>query len=156
MNVLFFCHTDFACNSMGHIAGFAEELRVRGHHCAAAIPGDDRASATALGERAAVRPFLFAETWERAGELFPDGRAADVIHAWTPREHIRRAVERCREAMPGARLIVHLEDNELFLSASFLGVSVRQLERMPADALAKRRPGHLSHRERMRRFRRTE
>ena len=152
MNILFFCHADFTCNSMGHIAGFAERLHACGHRCAAAIPGDDRASMGTLGTGSAVRPFLFSETWERANQLFPDGRAADVIHAWTPREHVRRAVERCREAMPGARLVVHLEDNEEFLSASSLGVSVPELERMSADLLAARLPVHLSHPRAMRRF----
>ena len=155
MNVLFFCHADFACNSMGHIAGFAEGLRALGHDCAAAIPGDDRSSMGALGAGPAVRPFLFSETWERVGELFPDGRAADVIHAWTPREHVRRAVEQCREAMPQARLVVHLEDNELFLSASFLGVTGAELEAMPEDVLAAGLPVHLSHPREMRRFLRT-
>ena len=144
MNVLFFCHADFASNSMGHISGFAAGLNALGHICAAAIPGDSRTSYVVLDENLPLRPFLFSETWERVDMLFPDGRAADIIHAWTPREHVRRAVERCRQEMPGARLIVHLEDNEIYLTACFLGVTREQLRDLSETDLAARLPTHLS------------
>ncbi len=145
MNVLFFCHDDFACNSMGHIAGFADSLSQLGHACAVAIPGDDRVSAARLGDAPSFRPVLFSETWEAIGTLFPDGRAADVLHAWTPREHVRRAVEHCRRGMPLARLIVHLEDNEEHLSASFAGEDHARLLGYSDQELAARLPVHLSH-----------
>ncbi len=145
MNILFFCHADFASNSMGQIAGFAAGLRALGHECAAAIPGDDRASAAALGERSALRPVLFSETWELAGEFFPDGRPADVIHAWTPRDHVRRAVERCRQEMPGARLVVHLEDNEEHLVAAFTGEDYASVRAWPEEKVAAQLPVHLVH-----------
>ncbi len=152
MNVLFFCHDDFACNSMGHIAGAAAGLRALGHACAAAIPGDDRASVSALGATPPFRPVLFSETWETPRALFPDGRAADILHAWTPREHVRRAVERCRREMPGARLVVHLEDNEEFLTARFAGEDHARLRELPDAELAARLPVHLSHPREYRRF----
>ena len=145
MNVLFFCHADFASNSMGHIAGFAGGLSALGCPCAAAIPGDDRTSYGALGENSPLRPFLFSETWERVGTLFPDGRPADIIHAWTPREHVRRAVERCQQEMPEARLVVHLEDNELHLTARFLGETTARLRDLTEEDLAARLPVQLSH-----------
>ena len=146
MNVLFFCHDDFACNSMGHIAGFAAGLRALGHHCAAAIPGDDRASARTLGTDPPFRPAIFADTWEQPAALFPDGQPADILHAWTPREHVRRAVELCRKGMPLARLVIHLEDNEEFLAARFAGeTDPARLRTLPDAELAARLPAHLSH-----------
>ena len=145
MNVLFFCHDNFACNSMGHIAGFAAGLHARGHACAVAIPGDDRASAKAWGGDPPFRPAIFADTWERVPALFPDGGPADILHAWTPREHVRRAVELCRKGMPGARLVVHLEDNEEHLSARFVGETPAGLHALTDAELAARLPGHLSH-----------
>lgn len=152
MNVLFFCHADFACNSMGHIVGFAGSLRTMGHACAAAIPGDDRRSVAALGPEPPLRPFLFSETWTRADALFPDGRPADILHAWTPREHVRRAVEHCRLGMPAARLVIHLEDNEDFLAASFLGKEVARLRELSDDELAARLPVHLARPRESRQF----
>ena len=152
MNVLFFCHDNFTCNSMGHIAGFARGLRDFGHACAAAIPGDDRTSATTLGRNPPFRPVIYSDTWERPRELFPDGRPADVLHVWTPREHIRRAAELCHHHTPNARLVVHLEDNEEHLSARFAGEEWTQLcERSDAE-LAVRLPVHLSHPREYRRF----
>lgn len=155
MNVLFFCHDDFACNSMGHIAGFAAGLRALGHACAAAIPGDDRASVKALGTDLPFRPVLFSDTWDRRGELFPDSQPADILHAWTPREHVRRAVELCRRGMPDARLVVHLEDNEEHLSARFADETPERLREFPDALLAARLPMHLAHPREAPRFLRT-
>ena len=152
MNVLFFCHDDFACNSMGHIVGFAAGLCAMGHACAVAIPGDERASFARLRENPPFRPCLFSETWERIPELFPDRREADILHAWTPREHVRRAVERCREDMPRARLVVHLEDNEEHLAAAFAREDFARLRELPDAELAARLPIHLSHPREYQRF----
>ena len=155
MNVLFFCHDDFSCNSMGHIAGFAAGLSALGHACAVAIPGDDLTSVGARGENPSFRPAVFSDAWARVGELFPDGRPADILHAWTPREHVRRAVEHCRPGMPDARLVVHLEDNEEHLAALFAGEDYARLREMPDAELAARLPGHLSHPREYPRFLRT-
>ena len=152
MNVLFFCHDDFACNSLGHIAGFAGGLRRMGHACAVAIPGDDRSSAALWGADPPFRPAIFADTWERPRTLFPDGRPADVLHVWTPREHVRRAAELCRQHTPGARLFVHLEDNEEHLLAAFAGVPCENLRAMDDAALAAHLPAHLAHPREYRRF----
>ncbi len=152
MNVLFFCHDNFACNSMGHIAGFAGGLAALGHACAVAIPGDDRSSASTLGPNPPFRPVVFSDTWELARELFPDGQPADILHVWTPREHVRRAAERCRQEMPAARLVVHLEDNEEHLTALFAGEEYSRLSELPDAELATRLPIHLSHPRKYRRF----
>ena len=152
MNVLFFCHDDFACNSLGHIAGFAGGLRRMGHACAVAIPGDDRASAAVWGSEPPFRPAIFADASERPRELFPNGRPADVLHAWTPREHVRRAVEFCRGHYPDAPLFVHLEDNEEHLLSAFTGEPFERLRTWDDVTLAVRVPGHLAHPREYRRF----
>ena len=156
MNVLFFCHDDFACNSMGHIAGFAAGLRALGHACAVAIPGDSLASTEVLGANPPFRPAIFADAWEHPGDLFPDGQPPDILHAWTPREHVRRAVEHARRSLPAAtRLVVHLEDNEAHLTARFLGVDDTRLRDLADAELAVRLPVHLSHPREFPRFLRT-
>ena len=75
----------------------------------------------------------------------PDGRSADVLHAWTPREHVRRAAELCCQHTFAARLFVHLEDNEEYLLATFAGGSFEYLRALDDATLAARLPGHLSH-----------
>lgn len=152
MNILFFCPADFASNSMGHIAGFARGLHALGHSCAAAIPGDERHSAPALGAGSPLRPFIFSDAWKRPAAIFPDGAPADLLHAWTPREHVRQAVDRCRQAMPRARLVVHLEDNEEHLAATLTGQSYASLQALPDAALGALLPLHLAHPRRHRKF----
>ena len=152
MNVLFFCHDDFACNSMGHIAGFARGLRAMGHACAVAIPGDDLSSVAVFEGGPPFRPAIFSDAWEHPRALFPDGRPADILHAWTPREHVRRAVELCRRHMPKSGLVVHFEDNEEHLTSAFAGESFSRLRTLTDAELSVRLPVNLSHPREYQRF----
>ena len=145
MNILFVCHNDFASNSMNHIRGFARGLGALGHPCAAAIPDHYAASREALEQEPPFRPVLFSEAWTSVDALFPDRQPADIIHAWTPREHVRRAVGRCREAMPTADLVVHLEDNEQHLSEAFAKTGYARLRHLSNGELAEKLPLNLAH-----------
>ena len=54
--------------------------------------------------------------------IFSGSGCPDIIHAWTPRELVRKFVD----AVPKnqfTRLLVHLEDNEEYLTASKLGLN---------------------------------
>ena len=89
MNILFVNYGDFTTNSLNHIAGFANVLCARGHACVVAVPaGKDTLSVIS---QPLFIPATFAEVLAQPG-LFPDGRPADVIHAWTPREVVRKFV----------------------------------------------------------------
>ena len=145
MNILFVCHNDFASNSMNHIRGFARGLAALGHDCAAAIPDNYAGSREALEMDPPFRPALFSELWTNVDTLFPDCQPADIIHAWTPREHVRRAVGRCREAMPTADLVVHLEDNEQHLSETFAKTDDARLRHLTNAELAAKLPLNLAH-----------
>lgn len=131
MNILFVCYTDFRANSLVHIAGFASGLRDLGHSCAVAIPAKPE-TISAIPAPAFV-PVLYAEALASPA-LFPDGRPADLIHAWTPRWHVADFVLAYQRLLPRpARLIVHLEDNEEHLAACITG--------RPFDALRELHPG---------------
>ena len=145
MNILFVCHNDFASNSMNHIRGFARGLGALGHACAAAVPDNYAPTREALEQAPPFRPVLFSEVWTDVGALFPDRQPADVIHAWTPREHVRRAVGRCREAMPTADLVVHMEDNEQHLSEVYAKTGYARLRHLSDGELAAKLPLNLSH-----------
>jgi glycosyltransferase involved in cell wall biosynthesis len=58
----------------------------------------------------------------------------DLIHAWTPRERVRLFVEKMRlkRKVP---LIVHLEDNEEYLSEVRLGKPFKELASLPQEEL---------------------
>lgn len=125
MNLLFVNYGDFRTNSLNHIAGFANALCEEGHACIVAVPhGKDSLPA--------IRDPLFiaATTDELLAKpgLFPNGKPADLIHAWTPREAVRKFVLAYQRLLPKpARLIIHLEDNERFLIEAYTGKSFAAL-----------------------------
>jgi glycosyltransferase involved in cell wall biosynthesis len=135
VNILFVNYGDFTTNSLNHIAGFANVLSSQGHACVVAVPaGKDTLSVIS---QPLFIPATFAEVLARP-TLFPDGRPADIIHAWTPREVVRKFVlahQRLLTTPP--RVIVHLEDNEEFLLERFTGKSLAELQAAgPAELAA--------------------
>ena len=87
MNVLFASYGGFDCNSSPFIAAYANELAAMGHDTTVAVacrlPDDlrdyGRVAFRATDHVTALRECPFA-----------DGRPADIVHAWTPREAVRR------------------------------------------------------------------
>ncbi|MBL9189269.1 MAG: glycosyltransferase [Opitutaceae bacterium] len=129
MNILFVNYGDFTTNSLNHIGGFANTLCAAGHACVVAVP--DRKETL----RHIANPLFIAATYEELitlPKVFPDGRPADLIHAWTPREGVRKFVlsYQRRIAAP-ARLLIHLEDNERHLIESYTGKSFAELREAP-------------------------
>jgi glycosyltransferase involved in cell wall biosynthesis len=132
VNILFVNYGDFTTNSLNHIGGFANALCAAGHACAVVVP---HGKETIAHVRAPLFvPATYAEALEKPG-LFPDGKTADLIHAWTPREGVRKFVlEYQRASRAPARLLIHLEDNERFLLETYTGKSFAALEEAsPAD-----------------------
>ncbi len=133
MNILFVNYGDFTTNSLNHIGGFANTLCATGHACVVAVP--ERRETLAH----VASPLFIAATYDEAlatPNLFPDGRPADVIHAWTPRECVRKFTVRYqRVAGKPARVIIHLEDNERFLLEAVTGHTFAELQRSNADEL---------------------
>lgn len=128
MNILFVNYGDFSSNSLNHIAGFCQALGGLGHACVVAVP---RAKETV---KAIPAPAFIAATFGEAlnrTDLFPDGRAADVLHAWTPREGVRKFILAHQSLHPDTRVIVHLEDNEEHLIEAFGGKPVAHLRDLP-------------------------
>lgn len=116
MNLLFVNYGDFTSNSANHLAGFTAALTAAGHDCVVAVPGNlDSLSVVPHPRfRAATYDQLLAEP-----AAFADGRPADIIHAWTPREGVRRFVLAYRH-LAASRVIVHLEDNEEHLLQAYM------------------------------------
>ena len=125
MNILFANYGDFTTNSLNHIGGFANTLCARGHACVVAVPAGRETLAAIPGPL--FVPATFAEVLAKP-RLFPDGRPADILHAWTPREAVRKFVLAYQRLLPHpARVIVHLEDNEEYLIEQFTGKSLAEL-----------------------------
>lgn len=147
MNLLFVNYGDFTTNSLNHLSGFTRWLSGRGHECIVAVPhGLDT-------RRAVGAPAFTAASYDQllAGAVrFSDGKPADVLHAWTPREAVRRFVLAHQRQAPATRVLVHLEDNEEHLAAAFAGADFAALRELPDDALAARLGDALPHPRRYR------
>ena len=132
MNILFVNYGDFTTNSLNHIGGFANTLSAQGHACIVAVPSK-KETISAIADPL-FAPATYDEVLERKVR-FLDGRPADVIHAWTPREGVRKFVVAYQRALETpARLVVHLEDNETHLFEGYTGLKTAELEQeQPAE-----------------------
>jgi len=115
VNILFANYGDFATNSLNHIGPFANRLVEMGHPCLVAVPRG-RETVACLDE-ALFQPATFADVLG-APNHFPNGQPADILHAWTPRESVRQFCESYARRHP-CKVVVHLEDNEETVAASY-------------------------------------
>jgi glycosyltransferase involved in cell wall biosynthesis len=148
VNILFVNYGDFTTNSLNHIAGFARALDAMGHACAVAVP-EGKDTVSVVPDPRFV-PATYAELLSDPG-CFPDGRPADLIHAWTPREGVRKFVL-SYQALAHARLVIHLEDNEDHLLASWLGIPIGDVRSVPEADVAEKVVQGLVHPRRYRHF----
>lgn len=133
MNLLFVNYGDFTTNSLNHIGGFANALSAAGHACIVAVPRGKETVAHIANPL--FIPATCDELLAKPG-LFPDGRPADLIHAWTPREGVRKfVVTYQRAAGTPARVLIHLEDNERFLLEAYTGRKFSDLRESNAHDL---------------------
>ncbi len=126
MNILFANYGDYETNSINHIAPFANRLCEQGISCIVAVPGN-KGSAGQL-ETAYFQPATFNDCLGTPNH-FPNALPADIIHAWTPRECVRKFVENyCKRY--DCKVVVHLEDNEEHLISSYYRTPI---EKLPLD-----------------------
>jgi len=130
MNLLLINHNALSSNSGIHVANLARELVALGMEVAIAVP-------EAADLPATVAPSPFATlTWEAADQFrFSDGLGADLVHVWTPRQHVAATARRLAAAHH-CKYVVHLEDNEHAITAAFLGLGVSKLLARSRSGLA--------------------
>jgi glycosyltransferase involved in cell wall biosynthesis len=107
-NVLFVSHCDFSGNSAFHVFSIAKELERRGWFPAIAVPRGARGVRDLGGADFRVLTYRSAR---RSGLTFPDGNGPDLVHAFTPRQHVRNLTLNLVDRY-GCPYVVHLEDNE--------------------------------------------
>jgi glycosyltransferase involved in cell wall biosynthesis len=151
MNIAFVNYGPTCNNSGNHILNFARELKSLGHKVFI-ISYENRASVPIDGADGVVHLSYdqFSKYLKEAGSQRIDPKGA-LLHAWTPRENVRLFVEKIasRWNLP---YLVHLEDNEVRITAAHLGVSSTQLLQMSKLQLWRRVPGVLSKPHRMKVF----
>lgn len=153
LKVLFVSYGSFNCNSGGHIAHFANELSRAGQKVCVCADGNE-ATAADFGEPL-FKTAQIEEVRRQHGCLFDidDGMIGDertIIHAWTPRENVRTLVESLVKTR-NCKYIVHLEDNEDYITSSAFGIEPSKFHQSPVSCFGSI-SGSLSHPVRYRRF----
>jgi glycosyltransferase involved in cell wall biosynthesis len=141
MNILFVLYDGYHSNSATFVVGYANALAAQGHSVAVAVPE----SSPAVDAEPARQDFQGVTHRQiSCGFAFPNGLPPDIVHAWTPRENVRKAAFGCA-ANAGAKLVVHLEDNEQLVTSHILGKEQSELAEASEFELARRLPPTLSH-----------
>lgn len=132
MKILFVLYHDFSTASAIHVHNFANLLATNGQQCAVTVPANKNSVFKYMTGEVLYSIFTFAESLE--SELF-HGYSPDIIHAWTPREVVRKHCSKLLDKYPQCKLIVHLEDNEEMIVESFAQIPYEQLKCLSEERL---------------------
>lgn len=108
MNIVILSHCNFQGNSAMHVFALAQQLVALGHECWVLVP-DSPETVMLHG-----KPNFRIDTYDdalTARSPFTNGQDPDLVHAWTPREHVRRAAVALVERFD-VPYLVHMEDHE--------------------------------------------
>jgi glycosyltransferase involved in cell wall biosynthesis len=128
MHVLFANYHSFDNTSGIHIFHLANELERRGIRCTALVPDRPESAATFGSPRFRVQTFRQA-WWQNAVTGNLRKKKDLLIHAWTPRESVRRPTVNLAGRL-NIPYLVHLEDNERHIYLAKRAAS-RRTERRP-------------------------
>ncbi|MCZ6799080.1 MAG: glycosyltransferase family 4 protein, partial [Nitrospirae bacterium] len=142
MNILYVLYGDFSSNSTNPLALYTRELSRRGHCCAVAVPSN--LETIGLHDNPAFRPLLYTSVLASPSSVFPDGRPADIIHACTPREVVRRFIVTYMAEQP-TPLVLYLEDNEYWISTRSLGLDEETLVQYTVQEILEMMPSSIAH-----------
>ena len=141
MHIVFVNYYSLACNSGGHILNLAREITTKGVGVTIFVPSDAEALPL-LSPSHNIQCINFAniDLWLKQ----PPSSAKDtLLVAWTPRENVRNFVEKFRQRF-ACRYLVHLEDNELLITATNLGIEIDAIGQIPRALLDAKIPNDSS------------
>lgn len=148
LKIVFICHNDFRANSAIQMFHLSNALVGLGHEVTTVVPaGSD--SVRNCGHPH-FRVLEFSDITSQA-PLFEKNASPDLVHAWTPREAIRKLTESLVKRF-GCRYFVHLEDNEDFVTSALTGLPLERLLVLPDSLIDSRIGNNWSHPRRMRVF----
>jgi glycosyltransferase involved in cell wall biosynthesis len=122
-NILLVSHSDFPANSAVHVHHFANELTKLGFDCVVAVPHNKNSISSLTGNLYKVTQY---DEIEQIKTLFNNQQGPDLVHAWTPREHVRIYCN-ALAAEYEFKLVVHLEDSEESVIQRYLNLSLEEI-----------------------------
>ncbi len=144
MQVLFVVYHNFIANSAIQVHHFANSLSELGVDTFIFVPNEKETCHSHINGEIKYTPLNYNEFKQALGTLIKTDKKT-IIHAWTPREIVRKQVEKMQLQMANAKIVVDLEDNEEQILATNLGASFEVLSALPHKELARKIPNNLSH-----------
>ena len=132
LNVLFVLHASQSSNSGYQVRYLATHLVQMGVNCLIAVPAKENRPEYIGDER--ICPIYSFRDIEAIGLNFNNGRGPDIVHAWTPRECVRRFCHTLERSYAFTTLI-HLEDNEVYLTEKAVGRKWSELTALSEEEL---------------------
>ena len=121
-NILIVSHSHFPSNSSVHVHHLANELVKLGLDCVVAVPHDKNSIDTLKGNLYSVTQY---DEIDKITDLFANHNPPDLVHAWTPREHVRKYCY-ALSIKYEFKLVIHLEDNEESVTERFLNIPLKK------------------------------
>jgi glycosyltransferase involved in cell wall biosynthesis/2-polyprenyl-3-methyl-5-hydroxy-6-metoxy-1,4-benzoquinol methylase len=136
LKIIFVVYHNFKSNSAIHVHNFATALVELGNECIVAVPDEKETVYTYINKDVKYRPMTYDEL-NNASQLFSDFSQPDVIHAWTPRENVRKEILQLKNRFKSAKIIIHLEDNDKFILEKSIGMSLEKIKLIPEGDIEK-------------------
>ena len=114
-------HSDFPMNSAIHVHHFANELIKLGLDCVVAVPWDEKSVASIQGNLYQVTRY---QDIANICSYFSNNQPPDIVHCWTPREHVRIYCYHLA-SLYNFKLVIHWEDSEECIIERFFNIPVK-------------------------------
>ena len=133
MRIAFIAHCNFLGNSAMHVFSLALELTLLGHDCAVIVPDSPETVFQHGTPNFSITDFAGALA---NGIPFLSGEYPDLIHTFTPRDHVR-AITQSLVARYNCPYIVHMEDNEeQIVEDELSNYAFSELSSLPEDLIS--------------------
>lgn len=137
-------HSDFPMNSAIHVHHFANELIKLGYDCVVAVPWDEKSIASIEGNLSQVTHY---QDIANLCSYFSNHQPPDIVHCWTPREHVRIYCYHLA-SLYNFKLVIHWEDSEECIIERFFNIPVTNWTSQEDRVL----PYNLSHPQKYKEF----
>lgn len=145
LNIMIVLYHDFSTASAIHVHNLANALTQKGHRCGVAVPIDKSSVHKYMDGTILYQVYEFSEILNEGDSFFAGKRKIDIIHAWTPRELVRKFCLQLKTKFPVSKIVVHLEDNEEIVVETFAGIPYQELLRLSDTEISERIPDVLSY-----------
>jgi glycosyltransferase involved in cell wall biosynthesis len=143
-NILMVSHSDFPMNSAIHVHHFANELIKLGLDCVVAVPWDKKSVISMEGNLYKVTSY---EDIANICRYFRNHQPPDIVHCWTPREHVRIYCYHLA-SLYNFKLVIHWEDSEECIIERFFQIPAKNWTAQDDEIL----PYNLSHPQKYQEF----